>query len=221
MIRWFLAVAAVLVLGLAPAAQARETGVLDRTVTVDGKAYVPNDRLDAYQAGRLDAGTISPPQLVRAVAQGLDLRVVVSLKQEAEGGFNTQFVALEDSDIDGPEDLKGKRIGILSPTTSTDYWARSAIAGAGLVVTGTALSGEVAVGDEVRVLLAGAAARVRSLHAQNAPAQRGRAGQRLALNLTGFHKARIERGEWIVRGELPPPASLLHCCLQLTRMAAT
>ncbi len=88
------------------------------------------------------------------------------------------------------------------------------IAGAGLVVTGTALSGEVAVGDEVRVLLAGAAARVRSLHAQNAPAQRGRAGQRLALNLTGFHKARIERGEWIVRGELPPPAARIDARLR-------
>jgi ABC-type phosphate/phosphonate transport system substrate-binding protein len=100
--------------------------------TVEGKSYVPNDRLDAYQAGQLDAGTISPPQLVRAVAQGLDLRAVASLKREAEGGFNTQFVALEDSGIEGPEDLKGKKIGILSPTTSTDYWAKSAVAGAGL-----------------------------------------------------------------------------------------
>lgn len=100
--------------------------------TVEGRAYVPNDRLDAYQADRLDAGTISPPQLIRAVAQGLDLRAVVSLKREAEGGFNTQFVALEDSAIDGPEDLKGKKIGILSPTTSTDYWAKSAVASAGL-----------------------------------------------------------------------------------------
>jgi hypothetical protein len=100
--------------------------------TVEGKSYVPNDRLDAYQAGRLDAGTISPPQLIRAVAQGLDLRAVLSLKREAEGGFNTQFVALEDSGIDGPEDLKGKKIGILSPSTSTDYWAKSAVAKAGL-----------------------------------------------------------------------------------------
>lgn len=100
--------------------------------TVEGKSYVPNDRLDAYQAGRLDAGTISPPQLIRAVAQGLDLRAVISLKREAEGGFNTQFVSLEGSGIEGPEDLKGKKIGILSPSTSTDYWAKSAVASAGL-----------------------------------------------------------------------------------------
>ena len=103
-----------------------------RFYTVEGKSYVPNDRLDAYQAGRLDAGTISPPQLIRAVAQGLDLRAVISLKREAEGGFNTQFVSLKGSGIESAEDLKGKKIGILSPTTSTDYWAKSAVASAGL-----------------------------------------------------------------------------------------
>jgi selenocysteine-specific elongation factor len=79
------------------------------------------------------------------------------------------------------------------------------IAGAGLVVTGTAMSGEVSLGDEVGVLLAGTRARVRSIHAQNAPAQRGRAGQRLALNLAGLEaKAQVARGDWIVRGEVPP-----------------
>src|SRR5687768_3028091 len=80
------------------------------------------------------------------------------------------------------------------------------IAGAGLVVTGTALSGEVAVGAEVRALLAGSGARVRAIHAHNAPAQRGRAGQRLALNLAGLEgKAPIARGDWIVAGGVPGP----------------
>ncbi len=80
------------------------------------------------------------------------------------------------------------------------------MAGAGLVVTGTALSGEISVGDEVRALLAGTGARVRSIHAHNAPAPRGGAGQRLALNLAGLDgKAAIARGDWIVRGAVPPP----------------
>lgn len=100
--------------------------------TLDAKAYAPNDRLDAYQAGQLDAGTISPPQLIRAVAQGLDLRAVASAKLEAEGGFNTTYVALEGKGISGPGDLEGKKVGILAPNTSTDYWARSAVAKAGL-----------------------------------------------------------------------------------------
>ena len=77
------------------------------------------------------------------------------------------------------------------------------IAGAGLVVTGTALSGEVKVGDEVRVLLGSASARVRSIHAHNAPAERGRAGQRVALNLAGL-KEPVRRGDWIVSGNVAP-----------------
>jgi len=80
------------------------------------------------------------------------------------------------------------------------------VAGAGLVVTGTAMSGEIAVGAEVRALLAGTGARVRGIHAHNAPAQHGRAGQRLALNLAGLEgKAPIARGDWIVAGALPEP----------------
>jgi selenocysteine-specific elongation factor len=82
------------------------------------------------------------------------------------------------------------------------------IAGAGLVVTGTALSGGIAAGDEVRAPLAGASARVRSIHAHNVPAASGRAGQRLALNLAGLQSnARIARGDWIVAGALPPPVA--------------
>ena len=40
--------------------------------------------------------------------------------------------------------------------------------------------------------------RVRSIHAQNRPAQTGRAGERCALNLAGIEKSAIERGDWIV-----------------------
>jgi selenocysteine-specific elongation factor len=77
--------------------------------------------------------------------------------------------------------------------------------GAGLIVTGTALSGEVKTGDEVRALLAGTQARVRSIHAQNAAAERGHAGQRVALNLAGLAgKAAIARGDWVVAGHVPP-----------------
>jgi selenocysteine-specific elongation factor len=80
--------------------------------------------------------------------------------------------------------------------------------GAGLIVTGTALSGEVKVGDEVQALLAGCRARLRSIHAHNAPAERGHAGQRLALNLVAQDgKTAIARGDWIAAGNAPPPAA--------------
>jgi selenocysteine-specific elongation factor len=81
------------------------------------------------------------------------------------------------------------------------------VPGAGLVVTGTVFSGEVAAGDSVHALLAGVDGRVRTIHAQSAQAERGRAGERCALNLvgTGLKSDEIRRGDWIVRGTLPPP----------------
>jgi selenocysteine-specific elongation factor len=44
--------------------------------------------------------------------------------------------------------------------------------------------------------------RVRSIHAQNRPAETGRAGQRCALNLAGIEKSAIERGDWVVDARL-------------------
>jgi len=72
------------------------------------------------------------------------------------------------------------------------------LSGQGTVVTGTALAGSVAVGDSVVLAPSGRQARVRAIHAQNRAAERGQAGQRLALNLAGAARDEIERGTWIV-----------------------
>lgn len=74
------------------------------------------------------------------------------------------------------------------------------LAGIGTVVTGTAVSGQVAVGDRLLVSPRKLPVRVRGLHAQNRESTLGIAGQRLALNLaaTGLEKSDINRGDWIV-----------------------
>jgi selenocysteine-specific elongation factor len=85
------------------------------------------------------------------------------------------------------------------------------IHGAGLVVTGTVFSGAVAVGDTVRIPGADRTARVRSLHAQNAEARTGRAGDRCALNLAGsdLRPDIVARGDWVVSsGDAAPVAKL-------------
>ena len=81
------------------------------------------------------------------------------------------------------------------------------LAGAGLVVTGTAVAGSVGVGDTAQAVLSGQSVRVRSLHVQNAPASRGSAGERCALNLAGAEAKRgaIERGDWIAGLGAPAP----------------
>ncbi len=69
--------------------------------------------------------------------------------------------------------------------------------GHGLIVTGTALSGEVRVGDRVRCLPGDQQFRVRSLQVHNEPVEIATWGQRVAMNLTGQEKASIERGQVI------------------------
>ncbi len=74
------------------------------------------------------------------------------------------------------------------------------IVGTGLVITGTAFSGSVAVGDRLLLSPRGAPVRVRRIHAQNRAAEAGRAGERLALNIVGqsVGKDDVARGDWLV-----------------------
>jgi len=69
--------------------------------------------------------------------------------------------------------------------------------GHGLIVTGTALSGEVRVGDRVRSLPGDQTFRVRNVQVHNDTVSTARWGQRVALNLTGHEKPSIERGDVI------------------------
>jgi len=93
-----------------------------------------DDRIRAYEAGQLDGGTIPGPTALFAVEQGLPLKLVASISKEVPGGnwHNTTFLALADSGIRSPRDLRGKRIGIVGFKTATELWARAAIDTAGL-----------------------------------------------------------------------------------------
>lgn len=91
------------------------------------------------------------------------------------------------------------------------------VAGAGVVVTGAVLSGSVRPGDRVVISPSGLPARVRSLHAQNRPAQEGRAGDRCALNLAdqGVSREAIRRGDMVLDPELHAPTDRIDARLRL------
>ncbi|WP_017891182.1 selenocysteine-specific translation elongation factor [Serratia sp. S4] len=73
------------------------------------------------------------------------------------------------------------------------------VKGAGLVVTGTALGGQVAVGDQLWLTGADTPVRVRGLHAQNQPVEQAQVGQRIALNISGdVSKEQVARGDWLL-----------------------
>lgn len=89
--------------------------------------------------------------------------------------------------------------------------------GAGTVVTGTVLSGSVAVGDQLVASPSGLPVRVRSIHAQNRPAERGRAGERCALNLTGDRVSReaFARGDVVLDPALHAPTDRVDATLRV------
>ncbi|HWO43017.1 MAG TPA: selenocysteine-specific translation elongation factor [Candidatus Eisenbacteria bacterium] len=74
--------------------------------------------------------------------------------------------------------------------------------GHGVVVTGTALSGQVQIGERVRCLPGDQLFRVRSIQVHGRSVERAGWGQRVALNLTGPDRAEIVRGHVICHEKL-------------------
>ena len=95
------------------------------------------------------------------------------------------------------------------------------LAGIGLVVTGTAASGEVTIGDRLTLSPRGIELRVRGIHAHNRPVERAREGERCALNLAGSIPEGAEpgRGDWILDPALHKPVSRLDLSVTVSRAA--
>src|SRR5882724_9566243 len=92
--------------------------------------------------------------------------------------------------------------------------------GHGVVVTGTALSGEIKTGDHVRCLPGGELFRVRSLQVHGRSMDTGGWGQRVALNLSGPERASIERGHVICHEKLTLTSDRFDAFLEVRPAAA-
>ena len=123
----------------------------------------------------------------------------------------------------GVDELKAKLLALGESGKGATGFARLAVdrcfvlSGTGVVVTGTIHAGEIKVDDRLVLTPSGLEARVRSLHAQNRPAEIGRAGERCALNLTGsrLSKDSVRRGDWVVSSELHAPTDRIDVRLKL------
>ena len=77
------------------------------------------------------------------------------------------------------------------------------LAGVGTVVTGTARSGRLSIGDWVLVLPGGLRARVRSLESYGHAVERSESRARTAVGLAGLERRAVTRGDVLVTDELP------------------
>jgi len=94
------------------------------------------------------------------------------------------------------------------------------LAGVGTVVTGTAWSGRIAVGDPVVLLPRGHTARVRSIESHGRAIERSDPGARTALGLAGIQREDVRRGDWVVAADGPwQAAHALDAELALERSA--
>jgi ABC-type nitrate/sulfonate/bicarbonate transport system substrate-binding protein len=93
------------------------------------------ERFQAFLAGEIDAGTAPGLAVIFARAQGLDMKIVASVSQEAAGKqwFSTTYMVKDDGPIKSAKDLKGGTIAIVGIKTATDLWARAGLINAGLV----------------------------------------------------------------------------------------
>jgi selenocysteine-specific elongation factor len=72
------------------------------------------------------------------------------------------------------------------------------VAGFGTIVTGTLLSGNIKVGDELEILSGGIKSRVRGIQSHGGRSEKGEAGERLAINLQGVDHSAVVRGDTVV-----------------------
>jgi ABC-type nitrate/sulfonate/bicarbonate transport system substrate-binding protein len=113
------------------------------------------ERFQAYLAGELDAGTAPGLAVIFVRAQGVDMKIVASICQEAAGSrwFSTTYMVKDDGPIKSAKDLKGGTVGVVGYKTATDLWARAGLLNAGLVPdkdTKVFSLGFPAMGDSVR-----------------------------------------------------------------------
>ncbi|EKT53671.1 selenocysteine-specific translation elongation factor [Providencia burhodogranariea] len=88
------------------------------------------------------------------------------------------------------------------------------VKGAGIVVTGTALAGQVSMGESLWLTGADSSVRVRGIHRQNQQAEMAQAGDRVALNLVGdIDKENVSRGDWLLSHQ--PFAAAIRVIVEL------
>ena len=87
--------------------------------------------------------------------------------------------------------------------------------GFGAVVTGTLISGEIKESDELELLPAHMAVRVRGVQVHGKPVAKAEAGQRTAVNLSGVEVSQIERGMVLAAARRLRPTQIIDASVSV------
>lgn len=87
--------------------------------------------------------------------------------------------------------------------------------GIGTVVTGTLWSGRICAEDSLRLMPEGLPCRARTVQVHDRSVECAEAGQRVAINLSGIDKNRLERGQMVLKGEGLEPTYMVDARLTL------
>jgi selenocysteine-specific elongation factor len=171
---------------------------IDRGVVALTKADLAPDRIPEVTAA------------VRALLAGTSLAEAVAIPVSAMTGQGIE--ALLDT-LRGTVARERDRSGY--PRLAVDR--AFTLSGAGLIVTGTLVSGRIAVEDRLMLSPSGLELRVRGLHAQNQAAVEAVAGQRVALNITGprLSKDVVVRGDWVLHPDIHAPTGGIDAAITL------
>jgi selenocysteine-specific elongation factor len=137
-----------------------------------------------------------PPSRIAEVGEEIDILTLGTMLE------NSPKIAVSSTTGQGIADLKERIAEILqrrNKTPPSGYFRLPVdrafvLQGHGVVVTGTGLSGEIRVGEQVRCLPGNHLFRVRSLQVHGKSVESAGWGQRVAMNLTGPERAEIARG---------------------------
>jgi selenocysteine-specific elongation factor len=85
--------------------------------------------------------------------------------------------------------------------------------GFGTVITGSLMSGQVKVGDNVMIYPSGIPSKVRGIQVHGAAVESAHSGMRTAINFQGLEKASIQRGQVLSRPEALMPSYMIDLSL--------
>ncbi len=145
-----------------------------------------------------------PPSRIPEVEEEIQILIAGTA---LEGSPIVPFSAVTDHDLTELRNQISRMLENAEDRAPTSYFRLPVdrvfvLPGHGVIVTGTALSGEVRTGDRVHCLPGDQSFRVRNLQVHNQSVDSTGWGRRVALNLSGPERASIERGHVICHEQL-------------------